>query len=83
MTMASHPRNTAAKVPAAPAVKAATQTEDATTRAFREIVKAADVTLELMCRLRGITFDDLRDDELNEFFLHALGEEFFLPPATE
>jgi hypothetical protein len=57
--------------------------DNATSIAFRNVVKAADDTLDLICRLRGITLEDLADEELNAFFFTALGEEFFLPPPTE
>jgi hypothetical protein len=50
--------------------------------AFRNVVKAADDTLDLLCRLRGITIGDLSDEEINTFFLNALGDEFFVPPVT-
>jgi hypothetical protein len=50
--------------------------------AFRDVVKAADATLDLLCRLRGIALEDLGDEEINTFFLNALGDEFFIPPVT-
>jgi len=43
-----------------------------TFNASRDLIRAAGETLELMCRLRGITIEALTDDELGEFFLNAL-----------
>jgi hypothetical protein len=50
-------------------------TRDPTSEAFRDLVRAAGETLELMCRMRGIALEDLTDDELGEFFVHALGDD--------
>jgi hypothetical protein len=81
--MALLPKDPRAQVPPEPAVNIGMDIENATSIAFRNVVKAADSTLELICRLRGITLDNLSDEELNAFFLHALGDEFFLPPENQ
>ncbi len=81
--MAILPKNPRTQVPPTPAVNPGMHIQNATSTAFRNVVRAADATLELICRLRGITLDDLPDDELNAFFLHALGDEFFLPPDNQ
>jgi hypothetical protein len=75
--MAIRPKEFRTQVPAEPAVNPRMNFENATASTFRNVVRAADSTLELMCRLRGITLDDLPDEELNAFFFHALGDEFF------
>jgi hypothetical protein len=50
-------------------------TRDPTSEKFRDQIRAAGETLELLCRLRGIQLQDLTDDELGEFFLNALGDD--------
>jgi hypothetical protein len=81
--MALLPKDPRAQVSPEAAVNAGMNIENPTSTAFRNVVKAADSTLELICRLRGITLDDLSDQELNVFFLHALGDEFFLPSENQ
>jgi hypothetical protein len=81
--MAILPNDPRAKVLPKPAVNPGMHIQNATPAAFRNVVRAADSTLELICRLRGITLDDLPDEQLNAFFLHALGDEFFLPEDTQ
>ena len=49
-----------------------------TATAFRNLVLAADETLHLLCRLRGITIDDLSEDALEAFFFEALDDEFWV-----
>ncbi|MDN7176577.1 hypothetical protein M0D69_00780 [Caballeronia sp. SEWSISQ10-4 2] len=46
--------------------------------AFRNLVIAADETLHVLCRLRGITLDDLSEEELEAFFFQALDDEFWI-----
>jgi hypothetical protein len=48
-----------------------------TATAFRNLVLAADETLHLLCRLRGITINDLSEDALEAFFFNALDDEFW------
>ncbi len=48
-----------------------------TATAFRNLVLAADETLHLLCRLRGITIDDLSEDALEAFIFEALDDEFW------
>jgi hypothetical protein len=81
--MALLPKDPRAQVSPEPAVNPGMHIQNATPSAFRNVVRAADATLELICRLRGITLDDLPDEELNTFFLHALGDEFFLPQDNQ
>ncbi|CAN7252844.1 hypothetical protein LJR034_000984 [Caballeronia sp. LjRoot34] len=49
-----------------------------TATAFRNLVIAADETLHVLCRLRGITLDDLSEDALEAFFFQALDDEFWV-----
>jgi hypothetical protein len=53
-------------------------TTNPTAAAFRNLVIAADETLHVLCRLRGITLDDLSEDELEAFFFEALDDEFWI-----
>jgi hypothetical protein len=53
-------------------------TTNPTATAFRNLVIAADETLHVLCRLRGITLDDLSEDALEAFFFQALDDEFWV-----
>jgi hypothetical protein len=59
------------------AVSPCMNTTNPTAAAFRNLVIAADETLHVLCRLRGITLDDLSEDELEAFFFQALDDEFW------
>jgi hypothetical protein len=51
--------------------------------AIAQALDAADEALELFCRLRRITPENLSDTDLGEFFFNALQSEFgsILPPG--
>lgn len=51
------------------------ESRDPTSEAFRNLLRAAGQTLELLCRLRGIELADLTDDQLGAFFVQALGDD--------
>jgi hypothetical protein len=67
-----------AKVSFRMAVSPVMNTTNPTATAFRNLVIAADETLHLICRLRGITIDDLSEDALEAFFFDALDDEFWI-----
>jgi hypothetical protein len=48
-----------------------------TAAAFHNLVIAADETLHVLCRMRGITLDDMSEEALERFFFEALDEEFW------
>jgi hypothetical protein len=52
-------------------------TTNPTASAFQNLVIAADETLHVLCRMRGITLDDLSEEALERFFFEALDEEFW------
>ena len=52
-------------------------TTNPTASAFQNLVIAADETLHVLCRMRGITLDDLSEEALERFFFGALDEEFW------
>jgi hypothetical protein len=54
-------------------------TKNPTPEASRDLIRAAGETLELICRLRGVDIEELSDDELNEFFSNALGDDIIGP----
>ena len=54
-------------------------TKQPTPEASRDLIRAAGETLQLICRLRGVDIEDLSDDELNEFFSNALGDDIIGP----
>jgi hypothetical protein len=55
-----------------------TNSTNPTATAFRNLVIAADETLHVLCRMRGITLDDLSEDALEAFFFQALDDEFWV-----
>ncbi|QIE23147.1 hypothetical protein SBC1_10250 [Caballeronia sp. SBC1] len=65
------------KVSLVGAVSECMNTTNPTAAAFRNLVIAADETLHVLCRLRGITIDDLSEDALETFFFQALDDEFW------
>lgn len=66
------------KVSSAEAVSGSMNTTNPTANAFRNLVLAADETLNVLCRLRGITIDDLSEEALEAFFFQALDDEFWV-----
>jgi hypothetical protein len=66
------------KVSSAEAVSRCMDTTNPTATAFRNLVIAADETLHVLCRLRGITIDDLSEEALEAFFFQALDDEFWV-----
>jgi hypothetical protein len=66
------------KVSPAEAVSGCMDTTNPTATAFRNLVIAADETLHVLCRLRGITIDDLSEEALEAFFFQALDDEFWI-----
>ena len=70
-------RASRSKVSSAEAVSRCMDTTNPTATAFRNLVIAADETLHVLCRLRGITIDDLSEDALEAFFFQALDDEFW------
>jgi hypothetical protein len=67
------------KVPCSGAVSVGMDTKQPTPEASRDLIRAAGETLELICRLRGVDIEELSDDELNEFFSNALGDDIIGP----
>ncbi|SOE58545.1 hypothetical protein SAMN05414139_01390 [Burkholderia sp. D7] len=66
------------KVSFAEAVSGCMDTTNPTAAAFRNLVIAADETLHVLCRMRGITLDDLSEEALEAFFFQALDDEFWI-----
>src|ERR1700709_2857154 len=60
------------------AVSRCMDTTNPTATAFRNLGIAADETLHVLCRLRGITIDDLSEEALQAFFFQALDDEFWV-----
>ena len=54
-----------------------TSNPNPTAVAFRNLVIAADETLHVLCRMRGITLDEMSEESLERFFFEALDEEFW------